>query len=100
MTEPMDADALRRTADAALSTLGFEIEPAPLVVLSAMQRTTIAMAGPFGGLIEAALQAQAMAGTLALQALTALSHAADVTGSADVPSASEPPQAFRGQPGR
>jgi hypothetical protein len=93
MTEPMDADTLLRAADA-LRTLGFDVEPAPLVVLGARQRTATAMSGPFGGLIEAALQAQAVAGTLGLQALTAMASAADA---AALLAAAEPPQAFGGQ---
>ncbi len=69
MTEHMDADA-------ALKDLAFDVQHAPLVTLGALQRTAIAMSGPFAGLIEAALQAQAVAATLAFQALTALASAA------------------------
>ncbi|MQM25737.1 hypothetical protein [Glycomyces albidus] len=94
MTEPMDAGALLRAADAALRTLGFDVEPAPLVVLGPAQRTAIAMAGPFGGLIEAALQAQAAAGTLGLQALAALAGAADA---AALLAPADPPRIAGGQ---
>jgi hypothetical protein len=80
---------LLKAADAALKVAGFDIQPAPMVTLGALQRTAIAMAGPFGGLIEAALQAQALAGTLGLQALTSLVNAADATAGAAVSAAAD-----------
>ncbi|WP_198667403.1 WXG100 family type VII secretion target, partial [Glycomyces dulcitolivorans] len=80
---------LLKAADAALKVAGFYIQPAPMVTLGALQRTAIAMAGPFGGLIEAALQAQALAGTLGLQALTTLVNAADATAGAAVSAAAD-----------
>ncbi|GAA2299879.1 hypothetical protein GCM10009853_065230 [Glycomyces scopariae] len=80
---------LLRAADTGLKALGFDVQPAPLVTLGALQRTAIAMAGPFGGLIEAALQAQALAGTLGLQTLTTLVNAADATAGAAVAAAAD-----------
>ncbi|MEU6248093.1 hypothetical protein [Glycomyces sp. NPDC047010] len=80
---------LLRVADAALKAVGFDVQPAPLVTLGAAQRTAIAMAGPFGGLIEAALQAQALAGTLGLQTLTTLVNAADATAGAALSAAAD-----------
>lgn len=71
-----------KAADAALKAIGFDIQPAPLVTLGAAQRTAIAMAGPFGPVLEAALQAQAAAGTMGLQTLTSLINAADATAGA------------------
>ncbi|GAA2166276.1 MULTISPECIES: hypothetical protein [Glycomyces] len=78
-----------KAADAALKAVGFNIQPAPAVTLGPAQRTAIAMAGPFGGIIEAALQAQAMAGTLGLQTLTSLVNAADATAGAALTQAAE-----------
>jgi hypothetical protein len=78
-----------KAADAALKALGFNIQPAPTVTLGPAQRTAIAMAGPFGGIVEAALQAQAMAGTLGLQTLTSLVNAADATAGAALTQAAE-----------
>ncbi|WP_205328562.1 hypothetical protein [Glycomyces sp. YM15] len=78
-----------KAADAALKAIGFNIQPAPMVTLGPAQRTAIAMAGPFGGILEAALQAQAMAGTLGLQALTSLINAADASAGAALTQAAE-----------
>ncbi|MCC3764675.1 hypothetical protein K3N28_16580 [Glycomyces sp. TRM65418] len=78
-----------KAADAALKATGFTVQPAPLVTLGPSQRTAIAMAGPFGGFIEAVLQAQAMAGTLGLQSMTALVNAADATAGAALSQAAE-----------
>jgi hypothetical protein len=78
-----------KAADTALKALGFDIQPAPAVTLGPAQRTAIAMAGPFGGILEAALQAQAMAGTLGLQTLTSLINAADATAGAALTQAAE-----------
>ncbi|GAA2125769.1 WXG100 family type VII secretion target [Glycomyces algeriensis] len=78
-----------KAADAALKAIGFNIQPAPMVTLGPAQRTAIAMAGPFGGILEAALQAQAMAGTLGLQTLTSLVNAADATAGAVLTQAAE-----------
>ena len=78
-----------KAADAALKAIGFNIQPAPMVTLGPAQRTAIAMAGPFGGILEAALQAQAMAGTLGLQTLTSLINAADATAGAALTQAAE-----------
>ncbi|HEY1093845.1 MAG TPA: hypothetical protein VGE61_04030 [Glycomyces sp.] len=78
-----------KAADAALKAVGFNIQPAPAVTLGPAQRTAIAMAGPFGGILEAALQAQAMAGTLGLQTLTSLVNAADATAGAALTQAAE-----------
>lgn len=69
-------------ADAALKAAGFDVQPAPLVTLGALQRRAIAMAGPFGALLEAALQAQAAAGTIELQARLSLVNAADAAAGA------------------
>jgi uncharacterized protein YukE len=80
---------LLKAADAALKATGFDIQPAPLVTLGPAQRTAIAMAGPFGGFLEAVLQAQAMAGTLGLQSLTSLVNAADATAGAALSQAAE-----------
>lgn len=78
-----------KAADTALKAIGFNIQPAPMVTLGPAQRTAIAMAGPFGGILEAALQAQAMAGTLGLQTLTSLINAADATAGAALTQAAE-----------
>jgi hypothetical protein len=78
-----------KAADAALKATGFNVQPAPLVQLGPAQRTAIALAGPFGAFLEAVLQAQAMAGTLALQALTSLVNAADATAGAALTEAAE-----------
>ncbi|MFG3338569.1 WXG100 family type VII secretion target [Glycomyces sp. NPDC048151] len=78
-----------KAADAALKALGFNIQPAPMVTLGPAQRTAIAMAGPFGGILEAALQAQAAAGTFGLQTLTSLINAADATAGAALSQAAE-----------
>ncbi|WP_335989535.1 hypothetical protein [Glycomyces sp. MUSA5-2] len=80
---------LLRAADTALKAVGFDIQPAPLVTLGAAQRAAIAAAGPFGGIIEAALQAQALAGTLGLQTLTTLVNAADATAGAALTAAAD-----------
>ncbi|WP_133884068.1 hypothetical protein [Glycomyces sp. NRRL B-16210] len=78
-----------KVADAALKATGFDVQPAPLVTLGALQRTAIAMAGPFGALLEAALQAQAAAGTLGLQALLSLVNAADAAAGAALSTAAD-----------
>ncbi|MEU5154439.1 hypothetical protein [Glycomyces sp. NPDC021274] len=78
-----------KAADAALKAIGFNIQPAPMVTLGPAQRTAIAMAGPFGGILEAVLQAQATAGTLGLQTLTSLINAADATAGAALTQAAE-----------
>jgi hypothetical protein len=78
-----------KAADAALKAIGFNIQPAPMVTLGPAQRTAIAMAGPFGGILEAALQAQAAAGTLGLQTLTSLINAADAGAGAALTQAAE-----------
>ncbi|MBO3734244.1 hypothetical protein [Glycomyces niveus] len=78
-----------KAADAALKAVGFDIQPAPLVTLGPAQRTAIAMAGPFGPILEAALQAQAAAGTMGLQTLTSLINAADATAGAALSQAAD-----------
>jgi hypothetical protein len=78
-----------KAADAAIRAVGFNIQPAPMVTLGPAQRTAIAMAGPFGPILEAGLQAQAMAGTFGLQTLTSLINAADATAGAALSQAAE-----------
>lgn len=88
-TQMLTECTVLKAADAALKAAGFNVQPAPLVQLGPAQRTAIAMAGPFGGFLEAVLQAQAMAGTLGLQSLTSLVNAADATAGAALSQAAE-----------
>jgi uncharacterized protein YukE len=88
-TQMLAECTILKAADAALKATGFNVQPAPLVQLGPAQRTAIAMAGPFGGFLEAVLQAQAMAGTLGLQSLTSLVNAADATAGAALSQAAE-----------
>ncbi|RRR96069.1 hypothetical protein [Glycomyces terrestris] len=76
MNPPNPHAAPVEAAAAALRARGFE--PGPPVTLGPAQRAAVAASGPFAGLVEAALQAQALAGTLGLQALAALACAADL----------------------
>jgi hypothetical protein len=88
-TQMLAECTILKAADAALKATGFSVQPAPLVQLGPAQRTAIAMAGPFGGFLEAVLQAQAIAGTLGLQSLTSLVNAADATAGAALSQAAE-----------
>lgn len=81
--------AALKVADAAINAAGFDVQPAPLVTLGMVQRVAIAAAGPFGPLVEAALQAQAAAGTMGLQALLSLVNAADAAAGAALTQAAE-----------
>ncbi|WP_026923368.1 hypothetical protein [Glycomyces arizonensis] len=69
-------------ADAAIHAAGFDVQPAPQVVLSAAQRVAIAMAGPFGFQVQAALEATALAATTGLQAVLAGLNSTDAQAAA------------------
>ncbi|WP_026931559.1 hypothetical protein [Glycomyces tenuis] len=66
-----------KTADAAIHAAGFDIQPAPQVTLGAAQRLAIALAGPFGFQLQAALETAALAATTGLQAVLATLNSTD-----------------------
>lgn len=71
------AVAVLKAADAAIRAAGFEVQPAPQVTLGAGHRLAIAMAGPFGLQLQAALEATAFASTTGLQVVLAGLNATD-----------------------
>ncbi|HEU5128688.1 MAG TPA: hypothetical protein VFU12_11925 [Glycomyces sp.] len=71
------AVTILKAADAAIQAAGFDVQPAPQVVLGAGHRLAIAMAGPFGFQLQAALEATAFASTTALQVVLAGLNATD-----------------------
>ena len=76
------AVAALKAADAAIRAAGFDVQPAPQVTLGAGQRLAIAMAGPFGFPLQAALEATAFASTTALQVVLAGLNATDAEAAA------------------
>jgi len=80
---------LLKLADTSLQVAGFNILPAPQVVLGPAQRAAVAASGPFGAHFEAAFQLQAAAGTLGLKSLHGLINASDAVAGAALSQAAD-----------
>ncbi|MEU6858255.1 hypothetical protein AB0B28_05185 [Glycomyces sp. NPDC046736] len=81
-SEMFSVRAGMQLTEAFLKGKGFDVLPAPLVAVSAAQHALIAQLGPLGGFLEAALQAEAAAGTAQLQSALGLLNAADAAAGA------------------
>ncbi|WP_199044374.1 hypothetical protein [Glycomyces salinus] len=79
-----------KSVDEAAHAQGFNVEPAPLVMLGPRHRFEIAIAGPLGGpTLQAAYEAQAAALTASMQSGLAMVNADDATGATALNAAAE-----------